>query len=123
MKKTRWRILTLLWALSIMTGATIRGYRMGSVLQTVGPSHIAVHAGVFAVLGLLLMLSFNTVRGQLLAVLAGVALGFGTELYEHLAFRGSMEFGDVLIDAVGVLLGAGATFLTRPSRYQTSASR
>jgi hypothetical protein len=51
----------------------------------------------------------------MLAVLAGIALGFATELYEHLAFQSSMEYGDVLVDVLGVLAGAAARFIRKPS--------
>jgi len=115
MTKAKLRLLTLVWAICIMTGAMVRGYRLGSGLQTTGAAHIATHFGVFAVLGLLLTLSFDAQPVWLLAVLAGIALGFTTELYEHLAFQSPMEFGDVLVDALGVLAGAAPRFMRRPS--------
>jgi hypothetical protein len=115
MTKPKLRLLTLVWVTCIMTGAIIRGYRLGANLQTTGAVHIATHFGVFAVLGFLLMLSFDTRPVQLLAILAGVALGFSTELYEHLAFHSAMEFGDALVDALAVLAGAAGRFLRRPS--------
>ncbi len=108
MTKARLRLLTLVWASCIMTGAIVRGYRLGENLHTTGIRHIVVHFGVFAVLGLLLMLSFDTRPARLLAVLSGIALGLGTELYEHLAFQSPMEFGDVIVDALGVLAGAAS---------------
>ena len=115
MTKTKLRLFTLVWAACIMTGAAIRGYRLGANLQTTGALHIATHFIVFAVLGLLLMLSFEARPVRLLAILSGIALGFTTELYEHLAFHSPMEFGDVLVDALGVLAGAAARFLRKPS--------
>jgi hypothetical protein len=115
MTKAELRLLTLVWATCIMTGAIIRGYRLGANLQTSGALHIATHFVVFAVLGLLMMLSFDTPPIRMLAVLAGIALGFATELYEHLAFQSSMEYGDVLVDVLGVLAGAAARFIRKPS--------
>jgi hypothetical protein len=115
MTKAKLRLLTLLWATCIMTGAVIRGYRLGANLQTTGALHIATHFGVFAVLGFLLMLSFDTQPVRLLVVLSGIALGFTTELYDHLVFQSPMAFGDVLVDALGVLAGATARFVRRPS--------
>jgi hypothetical protein len=91
-----------------MTGAIIRGYSLGANLQTTGAVHIATHFTAFAVLGLLLMLSLETRRVRLLAVLLAIALGYSSELYEHLAFQSPMEYGDVLVDALGVLAGAAA---------------
>ena len=98
-----------------MTGAMIRGYRAGAKLQTTGVTHIAVHFAVFAVLGLLLMLSFDNQYLRILALLAGIALGFSTELYEHIAFQSPLELADVVIDALGVLAGGAARFVRRPS--------
>jgi hypothetical protein len=115
MTKAKLRLLTLLWATCIMTGAMVRGYRLGAHLQTVGVLHIAAHFGVFAVLGLLLVLSFDTPPVRLLALLSAIALGFTTELYEHLAFQSPMEFGDVAVDALGVLAGAAARVVRKPS--------
>jgi glycopeptide antibiotics resistance protein len=115
MTKTKLRLLTLLWALCIMTAAIIRGYRMGAKLQTTGFAHAALHFGVFMILGFLLMLSYERSSIQLLAVLSGVVLGLGTELYEHVAFQSSMEYGDVFIDGLGVLVGAAARLVRRPS--------
>ena len=115
MTKTKLRLLTLVWATCIMTGAMVRGYRLGANLQTAGILHIATHFAVFAVLGLLLMLSFDTQPVRLLAVLAGIALGLTTELYEHLVFLSPMEWGDVAVDALGVLAGAVARFIKKPS--------
>jgi hypothetical protein len=117
MTKAKLRLLTLVWAACIMTGAIIRGYRVGARLQTTGLIHIVVHFGVFAVLGLLLMLSFDNQYVRVLAVVSGVTLGFGTELYEHLVFHSPMEFGDVLVDALGVLVGGAARFVRRPSIF------
>jgi len=122
MNRARLRILTLLWALCIMTGAMIRGHRMGSTLQTAGLAHVAMHFAFFAVLGLLTVFSFAAQRNQFLAVLFGILLGAGTELYEHLAFRSSIEFADVLVDAVGVLVGAGVIFFLRLARVRNAAS-
>ncbi len=115
MTRATLRLLTLVWATCIMTGAMVRGYRLGANLQTEGILHIATHFGVFAILGLLLMLSFDTPPVRLLAVLSGIALGFTTELYEHLAFHSPMEFGDVAVDALGVLAGAAARVIRKPS--------
>jgi hypothetical protein len=116
MARTRLRLLTLLWALCIMTGAMIRGYSVGANLQTTGVEHIATHLGIFAVLGFLLMLSYNTTSARMLAVLAGIVLGLGTEYYEHLVFQSSMEYADVLVDGFGVLAGATARFVIKPSK-------
>jgi hypothetical protein len=115
MTKAKLRLLTLVWATCIMTGAMVRGYRLGANLQTAGVLHIATHFGVFAVLGFLLMLSFDTQPVRLLAVLSGIALGFTTELYEHVAFQSPMEWGDVAVDALGVLAGAAARVIRKPS--------
>jgi hypothetical protein len=115
MAKVKLRFLTLLWAACIMTGAIIRGYRMGARLQSTGFVHIALHVAVFAVLGLLVMLSFDTPGAQLLAVSLSIALGLGTEFYEHFAFQSSMEYGDVVTDAFGVIIGAASMVLRRPS--------
>ena len=116
MARTILRILTGLWALCIAIGAIIRGYRLGAVLQTMGVAHVATHFGVFAVLGILLMLSFDTPGIRLLGVCLGIALGFTTELYEHLAFHAPMEYVDVLVDALGVLVGAAALLVKRVIR-------
>jgi uncharacterized membrane protein YqgA involved in biofilm formation len=115
MTKAKLRLLTMVWAACILTGAIIRGYRLGANLQTTGALHIATHFGVFAVLGLLSMLAFDTQPVRLLAVVLGIALGFATELYEHLAFQGPMEFGDVAVDALGVLAGGAARLIRKPS--------
>jgi hypothetical protein len=119
MGKTVLRILTGLWVLCIVIGTIIRGYRLGSLLQTMGAVHVATHFGVFAVLGILLMLSFDTSAIRLLGVCLGIALGFTTELYEHLAFHGPMEYGDALVDAVGVLAGVAAPLVLRLIRPRT----
>jgi hypothetical protein len=116
MIKTILRILTVLWALCIAICSIIRGYRFGAMLQTMGVAHVAAHFGVFAVLGILVMLSFDTPGIRLLGVCLGIALGFTTELYEHLAFHGPMEYGDVLIDALGVLVGAAALLVKNAIR-------
>jgi len=113
MTKTILRILTTLWALCIAIGAIVRGYRLGAILETIGLAHIATHFGVFAVLGILLMLSFDTTSVRLLGLCMGVALGFTTELYEHLVFHGPMEYVDVLVDALGVVAGAAVLLVMR----------
>jgi hypothetical protein len=115
MTKTRLRIITLLWASCTMMGAVERGRPLGERLQTMGIVHAAFHTSVFAVLGLLLMLSFDTQQARLVAIVAGITLGFATEFYEHAAFHNAMEYGDVFIDGLGVLAGAAVRLVRRPS--------
>ena len=123
MSKKHIRILTVLWAFCIMTAAIIRGYGVGSSLQTTGLEHVIVHCGVFAVLGLLLMLSIDTLTGQVLAAFSGIVLGLGTELYEHFAFHSSMEYVDVLVDTLGVLGGVAGSLICKPFLSRFSVSR
>ena len=113
MAKIILRLLTALWALSIARGAIVRGYRLGAILETIVLAHLAKHLGVFAVLGILLMFSFDTPSLRLLGIWLGIAFGLNTELYEHLAFHGHIEYGDVLIDALGVLAGPAAAPLLK----------
>jgi hypothetical protein len=117
MTKTKLRLLTLLWSLSIMAGAFLRCRRIGARLQTTGIAHGVLHLGVFAVLGLLLMLSFDTPRARCVALIFGIALGLSTEFYEHSAFRNPMEYADVLLDALGVLIGTAASMMRRPAMF------
>jgi hypothetical protein len=123
MTKTNLRFLTLLWALGIMTGAFLRGRRMGERLQTTGLVHAMLHIGVFAVLGLLLLLSFDTPRARCIAIFLGIALGFSTEFYEHAAFRSPMEYGDVLIDATGVFIGTATKMVRRRAMFNQNGDK
>jgi hypothetical protein len=106
MNKRSLRLISLLWALCIVTAAIIRGRRGGALLATTGLAHIGLHFGVFAVLGALFILSYDSPGIRLLVTLLAIALGCGTEIYEHLAFSGPLEFADVLVDSLGVVTGA-----------------
>lgn len=103
MTKGVFRIIAALCTLVIAFGAMLRGHRAGNFLSTSGFPHVAVHFGIFALLGALIILSFDTPRDRAWAVLAAIALGLATEWYEHLAFP---EFKDMLVDALGVTTGS-----------------
>jgi hypothetical protein len=112
-RKTIARILAAIWTLCIVLGTVIRGHHAGKALKTTGSAHISTHLAVFGVLGLLMILSFDTPKIRMVAVTAAVALGVASELYEHLAFGDRMEYGDVLINTLGVLGGAALLLASR----------
>ncbi len=106
------RVITLLWTLCIVVVTVIRGSTVGQTFKTTGPVHIATHVAVFAILGCLLMMSFDTTNIRWVVWALGLALCFATELYEHAVFHSSMEYIDVFNNIAGLVAGAAA-FLTR----------
>lgn len=76
-----------------------------------------VHAGMFAVLGLLSVRSFRLLpipAPRLAVLLAASSYGAASEIAQHLLTERSGELGDFAADALGALVGVVAAGLLRP---------
>ncbi|WP_433975328.1 hypothetical protein [Tunturiibacter lichenicola] len=82
-----------------------------TALHTKGRFHSVGH---FVIFGLLAYAAGRTTRSvqARIFLFAGVLLfGFGVELAEHLTYKAALEWTDVLIDFLGVLVGTLIAFL------------
>lgn len=118
MKFPRIKILAVIWSSAIAVGTLARTSKLGEHLHTDGLPHVCAHVAVFAVLGWLLVQSTVNLRvkARAISLLLCIAAGAGTEIYEHLAFGKWMEYGDVVANILGILVGyvIGARLLLRP---------
>jgi glycopeptide antibiotics resistance protein len=99
------KILAILWALGLCIGTALR-VKLGSEAGTTGFRHVALHFLAFAIFGFLLSKSGSTARTRTLLVIAGLSVGFYTEMYEHIVGGSDLEIVDIVVDGIGVLLGA-----------------
>jgi hypothetical protein len=109
------RVAAAVWTAVIILGTVFRATPTGEYLRTMGAAHIAAHGVVFAILGALLVIGFVTPRARGITLVAAGLLGASTEVYEHLAFHGPMEYIDMFTNMCGVLLGCCITFAVQES--------
>jgi len=117
------RIFASLWAMAIILATLMRGAEVGKYLRTSGWLHLAVHLFVFCVLGILVQFSFRRPSWWMIAVFSCLLLGFWSEGYEHLVFGSSMEYMDVMVDTVGVILGVSWGYAFRGSSRRRARLR
>lgn len=76
------------------------------VLHTQGRLHPWLHVLAFGVLTFALVSSVKSSSLRVVIVMLMLTFGWGTEFVEHLRDKWPVETRDVLLDGVGVLLGA-----------------
>jgi hypothetical protein len=111
------RVLTVLYVLSIASGVVLRDF----LPKTTGLFHVSIHLAVFALLGFLISLSYETPSLRLALMFLGIALGFCSELYEHLVLQSPLEYRDIVTDSLGVLLGFAGAAIQRVATLRASA--
>ena len=74
-------------------------------LHTRGHYHSWGHLIVFGVVAFVVARASRTVMARILLFLGSIVFGFAIEYAEHVAFKGSIEWKDVVVDTLGVLLG------------------
>lgn len=96
---------------SFVSFLPVRGKR---ALHTEGRLHVGLHFVVFSAVGFVLFRAANSWTARIAAFAGAVLFGFLIEEGEHLVYRGGMEWKDVLIDTVGVIVGTLLAVLSAP---------
>jgi uncharacterized membrane-anchored protein len=97
-----------------------------SAFHTKGSLHSWDHLCAFAVGGAALLQASRQRIGQIGLLLFGLATGFTIEVAQHLVYHADVELMDMLMDAVGIGVGALAMVLWKSRDLHTmrsSASR
>ena len=107
------RLAALLWVLLIIVLSLIP-LPWKNVIGTTGAFHRVGHLLAFVILALLLCRITSTTAARLIRCAGAVLLGILLETAEHLIYRDRLEWDDVLVDAVGVVLGFLCAFALSP---------
>jgi hypothetical protein len=107
-------VLAGFWTVGLCIGTVLRVHA-GSAMRLMGIKHVALHAFCFIVLGFLFSGASANTRVRILLALVGVLVGFSTEFYEHAVGGAELEWADISLDSIGVLVGLAAQQLERRS--------
>lgn len=88
-----------------------------SALHTKGPLHSLDHLFAFAVGGAALLRATPQRKGQIGLLFFGLATAYCLEVAQHLVYHADIELMDMLMDTLGVGLGALAIVLWRLSDW------
>jgi len=77
-----------------------------SAFHTKGPLHSWDHLCAFAVGGAALLQASRQRTGQIALLLFGLATGYAIEVAQHLVYHADVELMDMLMDTVGIGVGA-----------------
>jgi glycopeptide antibiotics resistance protein len=91
-------------------------------LHTEGRFHISLHFAVFSIVGFVVFRVARSRAARAAAIAGAVLFGFLIEEGEHLVFRGGLEWKDVLVDAIGVVVGTLLALLTARREPATNSS-
>jgi VanZ family protein len=83
-------------------------------LHTEGRLHVGLHLVVFSVVGFVVFHAARSRAARIAAFVGAVLFGFLIEVGEHLVYGGAMEWKDVLMDTVGVIVGTLLALLIAP---------
>lgn len=98
------RLAALAWVLLVIALSLIP-LPWKNAIGTTGAFHQAGHLLAFLILALLLCRSAVTLSAKLVRCLGAVLLGIVLETAEHLLYHDRLEWEDVLVDVIGVVLG------------------
>ncbi len=82
-------------------------------IHTEGTPHAIIHVVIFAVISFLFCRASRTPAQCIAAVAAAVALALATEYGEHLLYHSLLEYPDMVLDGIGVTLGAAFALIRR----------
>jgi len=85
-------------------------------LHTHGPQHSTLHILAFTAMAYFAFRSVRSLRAHVLLIEAGIALGLGSELAEHLFYGAPLEYRDIAADCIGVLFGSSLAAVRRRRR-------
>jgi uncharacterized membrane protein YidH (DUF202 family) len=85
-------------------------------LHSKGRLHSWGHLAVFLVVGFVAARTVNSFWARTAVFTGAILFGFAIEVGEHLAFRGALEWKDVLVDALGVIAGTLLAIVSTPRR-------
>ena len=85
-------------------------------LHTEGRLHVGLHFVVFSVVGFVVFRVARSRVARVAAFVGAVLFGLAIEVGEHLVYRGGMEWKDVLVDTIGVIVGTLLAVLTAPKQ-------
>jgi hypothetical protein len=86
-----------------------------SALHTTGRFHISGHLLAFTVLAYIVARTSRSVRVRMALFLACLLCGVAIEVGEHLVYRSTLEWIDMLADGGGVLIGTVLALLSTPA--------
>lgn len=82
-----------------------------TALHTKGRFHSLGHFVIFGMLAYAAGRTTRSVRARVFLFFGVVLFGFGVELAEHLTYKAALEWRDVLVDFLGVLVGTLIAFV------------
>ena len=82
-----------------------------SALHTRGRFHSLGHFLIFGLVAYVAGRTTRSIQTRILLFGGVVLFGFGVELAEHLTYKAALEWTDVLVDFVGVLVGTLIAFV------------
>jgi hypothetical protein len=85
-----------------------------AMLHTRGRFHSWGHLLAFTVIAFLVARASRTAGGRILLFGWSLLFGIGIEYMEHRVFHSTLEWSDVLVDALGVMAGTLLAVLSRP---------
>jgi hypothetical protein len=83
-------------------------------LHTEGRLHAGLHFVAFSVVGFVVFRAARSRAARIAAFAGAVLFGLAIEEGEHLVFQGGMEWKDVLLDTIGVIIGMLLEVLVAP---------
>jgi VanZ family protein len=109
--------VAILLACFVLTGVSfvsflpVAGKR---ALHTEGRLHAGLHFVVFSVVGFVVFRAARSRAARIAAFAGAVLFGLAIEVGEHLVYRGDMEWKDVLVDTIGVVVGTLLAMVSAP---------
>jgi hypothetical protein len=82
-----------------------------TALHTKGRFHSLGHFVIFGLLAYAAGRTTRSVQARIFLFVGVLLFGFGVELAEHLTYKAALEWTDVLIDFLGVLVGTLIAFV------------
>ncbi len=98
-------------SLAALVVLSFQEYEIKQMFHTQGRLHEWGHFGAFALTEALLALGFRSWLMRWRWAIAMVGIGCGVEALQHLLFLAPLEIIDMLIDALGVVLGLASVLL------------
>jgi hypothetical protein len=91
-----------------------------AMLHTRGRFHSWGHLLAFSVIAFLVARASRTASGRILLFAWSLLFGIGIEYLEHRIFHSTLEWSDVLVDALGVMAGTLLAALSGPRQLDSA---
>lgn len=107
------RIIVPLW-LAFVTAISMMPLRLKDRVGTTGVLHLPGHFTIFLITAVLVCRNATSSGSRLLRCIGVCCFGATIEILEWAAYHHRMEWRDVLVDALGALIGVAALSIFPP---------